>query len=106
MLPTCLRPLSVALGAALCASALPASAQNAASPDPGRLIASNCYQCHGTDGRGPGFERLASRSERELVSELKEMQREGGRSIMARHAWGYTDAQLQALASWLSRQPR
>ncbi len=35
--------------------------QTGATPPPGRLLASNCFQCHGTDGRGDGtFERLAA----------------------------------------------
>ena len=79
--------------------------QAATTIPPGRLLASNCFQCHGTNGRGPGFERLAGQSASELYEELKEFQAgKEGNSIMAKHAWGYTDAQLQALASWLSTQ--
>jgi cytochrome c553 len=83
---------------------LPAS-QAAPTVPPGRLLASNCFQCHGTNGNGPGFERLAGQSASELYQELKEFQSgQEGNGIMAKHAWGYTDAQLQALASWLSTQ--
>ncbi|WP_425485618.1 c-type cytochrome, partial [Hydrogenophaga aromaticivorans] len=39
---------------------------------PGRLLASNCFQCHGTNGRGPGFERLAGESADEIYDELRE----------------------------------
>lgn len=71
----------------------------------GRLLASNCFQCHGTNGRGPGFDSLAGKPANELFRELKEFQTgEEGNGLMAKHAWGYTDAQLQALSQYLSRQ--
>ena len=72
---------------------------------PGRLLASNCFQCHGTNGKGPGFETLAGKSASELYKEMKEFQSgKEGDNIMARHVMGYTDAQLQSLAQWLSTQ--
>lgn len=81
-----------------------ATAQTAVSP-PGRLLASNCFQCHGTNGKGPGFDRLAGKSASELYSELREFQAgKEGQGIMARHAMGYTDAQLRSLSQWLSTQ--
>lgn len=86
-------------------TALTPASQAASTIPAGRLLASNCFQCHGTNGNGPGFERLAGRSASELYQELKEFQSgQEGNGIMAKHAWGYTDAQLQALASWLSTQ--
>lgn len=71
----------------------------------GRLLASNCFQCHGTNGKGPGFERLTGESANEIYKELQEF-RSGkeGKGIMAAHALGYTDAQLRVLAQWLSTQ--
>ena len=48
--------------------------------NPGRLLASNCFQCHGTDGRGDGtFERLAGKSASEIYNELREMKAENKR---------------------------
>ena len=95
--------------ALLMASPLWSSAQTAVSP-PGRLLASNCFQCHGTNGRGPGFERLAGQSANEIYDELREMRADlvskGGRDIMVRHAAGYSDAQLLQLSQWLSQQTR
>lgn len=62
------------------------SAQTAISP-PGRLLASNCFQCHGTNGKGPGFDKLAGKSARKLFQEMKKYQSgEEGDGIMARHA--------------------
>lgn len=82
-----------------------AAATHAQTPPAGRLLASNCFQCHGSNGQGPGFERLAGKSARELYDELKEFQSgKEGPGIMANHALGYTDAQLRALAQWLSTQ--
>ncbi len=74
---------------------------------PGRLLASNCFQCHGTNGNGPGFDELAGKSARKLFKEMKEYQSgEEGDGIMARHAMGYSDAQLRELSQWLSQQQR
>jgi cytochrome c553 len=79
--------------------------QTATVSPPGRLLASNCFQCHGTNGNGPGFDRLAGKSASSIYNDLKEFQSgKEGEGIMARHALGYTDAQLQALANWLSTQ--
>lgn len=71
----------------------------------GRLLASNCFQCHGTNGKGPGFDTIGGKSASEIYKELKEF-RSGkeGNGIMAKHAMGYTDAQLQSLAAWLATQ--
>jgi len=70
------------------------------------LPASSCFQWHGTNGQGPGFDKLAGKSSSGLCSEMKEFQAgKEGDGILARHTMGYTDAQLQALAQWLSTRP-
>lgn len=91
--------------ALLLALATTAASQAQTVSPPGRLLASNCFQCHGTHGKGPGFERLAGKSTAELTDELRDM-RSGaeGDTLMSRHALGYTDAQLRQLARWLSTQ--
>jgi cytochrome c553 len=95
----------LAAAAAAAALLLCLPAVHAQTPPPGRLLASNCFQCHGTNGAGPGFDRLAGKSAAELYQELKEFQSgKEGNGIMAKHALGYTDAQLRQLADWLSRQ--
>ena len=72
-----------------------ASAQMAISP-PGRLLAFNCCQCHGTNGKGPGFDKLAGKSACKLFQKMKKYQsREGGEDIMARHAMDLSDAQAR-----------
>jgi cytochrome c553 len=72
---------------------------------PGRLLASNCFQCHGTNGSG-GFERLRGSTKAELLDELRGFAsgREDAGGIMAAHATGYTDEQLQLIADFLSTQ--
>ena len=105
-----MKSLPPTLVALMAASALLASqatlAQTAISP-PGRLLASNCFQCHGTNGKGPAFDKLAGKSARKLFQEMKKYQSgEEGDGIMARHAMGYSDAQLRELSQWLSEQRR
>lgn len=69
----------------------------------GRLLASNCFQCHGTYGSG-GFEQLLGESEAEIYEELVEYQDDPDftTDIMAAHLQGYTDAQLRAIAKYLA----
>ena len=88
-------------------SAATAWAQAAAVGQPGRLLASNCFQCHGTNGRPSvsGFDRLAGSSSSEIYSELKEMQgKTVGNDIMKVHARGYTDTQLRAISAYFAAQ--
>lgn len=94
-------PLSAALlGATLLVLSGPSGAE------PGRLLASQCAQCHGTNGAGPGFDELAGKSSSELYHELIEMKyRANIEGIMDRQARGYTDGQLRKIADYLSTVP-
>ena len=90
------------IGLALAAGLTGAQAQVAQA---GRLLASNCFQCHGTNGKGPGFDAINGKSVGEIYKKLKEFQAgKEGTGIMAKHALGYTDTELQALDKWLSTQ--
>ncbi len=71
------------------------------APPAGRLLASNCFQCHGTNGSG-GFERLAGMSANEIVSEMREMRAKTSPDIMDAHARGYTDQQLQLIGNYFA----
>jgi cytochrome c553 len=65
----------------------------------GRLLASNCFQCHGTMGTG-GFEQIRGKSANELI----EFQGKTASSdIMAAHAQGYTTDQLRKIAAYLKK---
>ena len=80
------------------------AAQNAVSP-PGRLLASNCAQCHGTTDAAPGFDRLTGKSASKLLRKMRKYQSGAeGEGIMTHHAMGYTEQQLRDLVQWLSQQ--
>ena len=70
----------------------------------GRLLASHCAQCHGTNGNAvAGLEKLAGESANEIYEELLEMKyRFTPESIMDRQAKGYTDEQLRAIAEYFA----
>lgn len=75
------------------------------APPVGRLLASNCFACHGTNGRpAGGFDRLAGESASEIYDELKEMAGKTDEGIMGVHARGYSDTQLWQLATYFSQQ--
>lgn len=65
----------------------------------GRLLASNCFQCHGTLGLG-GFDKIRGSEASEVMEYLRES---ASGDIMAAHAQGYTTAQLQAIVNYLQQ---
>ena len=72
---------------------------------PGRTLAANCFQCHGTDGYG--MEHLAGERVSEIVDELQEIQFEPARKdIMAVHAQAYTAEEIKLIADYFSKQPK
>ena len=93
------------LVALLAASPLGAHGQ-AADPNQGRFIASNCANCHGTNGVSVGgMPSLAGRPRAEMLQTLRDF-RDGKRpaTIMHQLAKGYTEAQLDAVSAYLSAQ--
>ena len=91
--------LLIALGVSVPASA--------ADPAAGRLLASQCAQCHGTDGYAvSGFESLAGESVSEIISEFREMHRDLTPDIMDLQARGYTDEEVRLIAEFFAAQPR
>ena len=91
--------------AALTLSTLAATTVSAAPPA-GQLLASQCAQCHGTNGAGPGFDKIAGKSADDLYGDLIEMKYSTQiESIMDRQARGYTDAQLYELSNYLATLP-
>ena len=65
----------------------------------GRLLASNCFQCHGTLGRG-GFDNIRGGEAGEVREYLGKT---ASGDIMAAHAQGYTPAQLDAIVQYLNQ---
>ena len=65
----------------------------------GRLLASNCFQCHGTGGTG-GFDNIRGSEADEVLEFLTD---NPSSNIMAAHAQGYTRAQLQKIIAYLQQ---
>ena len=102
MSPNMLRLRTLMVGIPLALASLAVSAQ--VSP-PGRTLASQCAQCHGTNGNGPGFDEIAGKSAHEIYNELLEMKWRPVEGIMDRQARGYTDEQIRLISEYLSTLP-
>lgn len=70
----------------------------------GRLLASNCFQCHGTNGSSGAFDALAGDGSADTYNKLKEFAAKASSSnnVMAAHATGYTDAQMKQIAAYFA----
>ena len=72
------------------------------TPSAGRLLASQCAQCHGTDGISvSGIESLAGESD-EILEEMFEMKRSTRNRVMHLQAKGYSDEQIRQIADYFS----
>ena len=93
--------LLVALGAT-------SGAALAADPGAGRLLASQCAQCHGTDGRAiSGFPSLAGMSANTIYKKMMNMRSTANpKGIMDYQARIYTDEQIRLIAEYFAAQPR
>ncbi len=113
-------PLPTLLLSAMCLAALPVAAADApapvttpapaaappsAPPSPAAVVnmIGNCYSCHGTDGRSPGsIPSLTGKNAEQALLMLKEFKSgQLAATVMTRHAKGYTDAELEALANYI-----
>jgi cytochrome c553 len=71
------------------------------------VLASNCFNCHGTDGKATAaIPALAGREKADLIEALQTY-KDGTReaTIMHQLAKGYTDDELVALGVFFSRLP-
>ena len=68
----------------------------------GRLLASNCFQCHGTGGMG-GLEKIRGGDVKEVRDYRNLLRKPANQDIMAAHAQGYTDAQIAAIIQYLQK---
>lgn len=71
--------------------------------------AASCAACHGTNGRSTSdVPAIAGRSKADLFAILKEFKEDKRKTatVMHQHAKGYSDAQLERIAEYFSRQPR
>jgi len=93
--------------AAACLLAGAASAQ-AADPNLGRNLAATCANCHGTNGqavKGSGMDSLAGMEKAKTLQKLADF-KSGDKpaSIMHQISKGYTDEQLDLIATYFAAQ--
>ncbi len=95
---------TIAITVALAAASLSVNAQESA-----RNLAAACAICHGTEGRAVSKEMipLAGLPREHIASQMRAF-RDGQRpaTVMHQIAKGYTDAQIDAMASWFAGQKR
>jgi sulfide dehydrogenase cytochrome subunit len=94
-----LAAVSLLLMTTIADAAAPATSPTVSGNTQGRLLASNCFQCHGTYGSG-GFYPLFGKGN--VSSTLTKYLSGNSGSIMAAHLKGYTPEQLQSIADYLA----
>lgn len=93
------------------ASLLLASGLAQAKPDPlqVRSWAASCFNCHGTDGRAeaPARSGLAGLNKDDMYEKLLNY-KSGAEPAIVMHQLtkGYSDEQLEAIASWFAAQKK
>ena len=98
------------LPAALALAAVTLSAPVHAQDVQGRNLAAGCAICHGTEGRVPAGAPvipLAGLPRQHIADQMRAF-RDGKRpaTVMHQIAKGYTDPQIDALATWFAAQKR
>jgi cytochrome subunit of sulfide dehydrogenase len=91
---------------AVTAAEAPAAGPPTAPPSPAAVVnmVNNCFSCHGTDGRSPGaIPSLTGKNADQALLVLKEYKSgQLASTVMNRHAKGYTDAELEAIAQYIA----
>ena len=85
-----------------------AGASHAADPNLGRNLAATCANCHGTNGnavKGSGIDALAGMPKDKTLQKLADF-KSGDKpaSIMHQIAKGYTEEQLDLIATYFAAQ--
>ena len=93
--------------ATLCLLAVAGTSQ-AADPNLGRNLAATCANCHGTNGnaiKGFGMDALAGMEKAKLLQKLADF-KSGDKpaTIMHQISKGYTEAQLDLIATYFAAQ--
>lgn len=103
-----LRRLAAPIAAVAATLAFPVQAQDAQTLQAAGLAAT-CANCHGTQGRtvGNALPPLAGMNRDAMLEQLRAF-RSGARpaTIMHQLTKGYSEAQLEQIATYFSRQPR
>lgn len=87
------------------AAPAPAAVTPPVPPTPAavRNMIHNCFSCHGTDGRSggaiPSLTGMTTQQAEHMLKGFKSGQISA--TVMTRHAKGYTDAELEALAQYI-----
>jgi len=83
-----------------------AAIAHAQDPNLARNLAATCANCHGTNGKSIGDNKsLAGEPKEKILRKLQEFRSgEKPSSIMQQIANGYTDAQLELIASYFAER--
>lgn len=83
------------------------TAPNMSAPDGARLLASQCFQCHGMNGISTtGIDSIAGDSATHLIEEMLEMKYSTKVDIMHYQAKGYSEDEIRSMAQYLSALPK
>ncbi|UTW07057.1 c-type cytochrome [Pseudomonas benzenivorans] len=97
--------LAISLLAAGSVSTLAAEpTEPAAGPPAGRLLATQCFQCHGTNGESQSeIGSIDDQGADDLLEELLEMKASDEVTVMNQQAKAYSDEELRLIADYLGR---
>lgn len=82
-----------------------AASMQVAAVEKGQMLADNCLACHGAVSSNTTIPNLSTYPSSMIVSQMKAF-RDGERSstVMSRHAKGYTDDDITAMANYIGVQ--
>ena len=76
-------------------------------PSLDRLLASQCAQCHGTDGKAVGkMDGLAGESADGILKDMRKMKDKDPDEIMHLQARGYSDEQARRIGRYFERMKK
>lgn len=71
--------------------------------DNSQLLAAQCFQCHGPNGRSKGeIDSIAGKSAADIYGDMMEMRAKPKVEIMHLQAKAYTEAEVRAIAEYLA----
>ncbi|WP_439889303.1 c-type cytochrome [Pseudomonas sp. MBLB4123] len=75
-----------------------------AEPPAGRLLATQCFQCHGTNGRSQSeIDSIDGEDADDLFEDLLEMKASDEVTVMNQQAKAYSDEELRLIADYIGR---
>jgi len=86
------------------AAPVPAEPAQPIAEDAARNLANNCFTCHGPAGHSPGsIPSLYTLGADDIAKRLRDFKNDVVPStVMGRHAKGYTDAEIDAVAKYIA----